>query len=329
MSGADTTEPQDGLARKIGLEAAAWIQRRDFDAWTVADQTALEAWLDETPAHRVAFYRLDFGWQRTSRLAALRPHGSNSAERQRTSGSKHIVRAAAVILVVGSAAVAGTWLSSQLNRTTYATPVGAHEILTLKDGSQIELNTDTVLQIAKSGATREVWLEKGEAYFQVVHDPAHPFLVNVGQRQIFDIGTKFVIRREDQNLRVAVSDGSVSIDSHQTGQTRPLILKAGDVAVANAGSVSVSVLKASRQALSEELGWRRGVLVFHHVSLAEAAERINRYGGKKLTIADSKIGRLVIGGTFPINNVMALAEAAQDLFGLHIENRGDEVVISR
>lgn len=326
MSDANHSAPSNFVARDIGMVAADWIQRRDFDNWTEIDEKALQAWLDESPAHQVAFLRLDCGWQRASRLSALRSP-DRFQRREQKSISPWVVRATCAAFAIGALITGANWLSSELSRTTFATPVGAHEILTLKDGSQIELNTDTVLQISKSGPTREVWLEKGEAYFQIVHDPAHPFIVNAGKRRITDIGTKFVVRYSEQKLRVAVMEGGVEFDlSSDDERSHRHQLIAGDVAIANAASVSV--FKVAPDMIADETGWRRGVIVFHRTSLAEAAAQINRYGGKKLIIANARIGKLVIGGTFPINNVLALAEAAQDSFGVHVENRPDAIVLS-
>jgi len=311
------------------MQAAAWIERRDFEQWNETEDAALKVWLDESPAHRVAFFRLDFSWQRTTRLAALRPPNPEQAQ---TLKNRQVLSAVArgTAIFVGAMVLAtgGMFLFLQMNKTSYSTTVGAREVLTLKDGSQIELNTDTVLQISKSGNQREVWFEKGEAYFQVVHDPAHPFVVRVGDRRVTDIGTKFVIRRDDQRTRVAVLEGGVQLNQNDVSdQSQSAVLIAGDVAVATASSFSV--VKKSALALTEELSWRSGILVFNHTTLAEAASEINRYSGKKLIIADSAVGRVMIGGTFPINNVMAIAEAAQDSLGLRVENRGDEIVISR
>jgi len=329
MSGTDSVAPQEFDAHGIGMQAAAWIQRRDFDDWTQADEAALDAWLNESPAHRVTFVRLDFGWQRTTRLAALkRPESTAVRPECGRPALSTTGRVAVAILMVAGVAAGGYWYARDLGRTTYATPVGAHEILTLKDGSQIELNTDTVLRMASRDGRREVWLEKGEAYFQVVHDPLHPFVVFADKRRIVDVGTRFVVRRNAGKLRVAVVEGGVELYASDTNApSAAKKLTAGDVAVADASSISV--LKAPVRTLNEELGWRRGVLVFHRTSLIDAAAQINRYGGKKLIIADPRIGHLMIGGTFQISNVMAFAEAAQDSFGVHIEDRGDEIVISR
>nr|WP_295375219.1 FecR domain-containing protein [Pseudoxanthomonas sp.] len=58
-------------SRQIEQAAAAWLARRESSAWAGTDQAALDAWLAESTAHRVAFLRLDAAWNESGRLAAL------------------------------------------------------------------------------------------------------------------------------------------------------------------------------------------------------------------------------------------------------------------
>jgi transmembrane sensor len=328
VSGTGRASPTGADVKDIGMQAAAWIERRDFEQWGPADEAALEVWLEESFAHRIAFFRLDSSWQRTSRLAALRSSNPVQMEASKNRRILSVVaRTAAILACTVVLAAGGMLLFLQMNKTNYTTTVGARETLTLKDGSQIELNTDTVLQVSDTANQREVWLDRGEAYFQIVHNPTQPFVVRVGDRRITDIGTKFVVRRDDQKTRIAVLEGGVRLNQAGMSDRSQTVLTAGDVAVAASGSLSV--VKKPVLALTEELGWRSGILVFSHTTLADAAAEINRYSSKKLIIADAAAGRVMIGGTFPINNAMAIAEAAQDSLGLRVEDRGDEIVISR
>jgi len=81
--------------------------------------------------------------------------------------------------------------------------------------------------------------------------------------------------------------------------------------------------------LERELGWRRGVLVFHDTALADAAAQFNRYNEQKLVVADSAIAKMTVDGTFPENRIETFARVTRDVLGLHVEERGGEIVISR
>lgn len=58
-------------SRQIEQVAAAWLARRDGDAWSAQSQLQLDAWLQESTAHRVAYLRLDAAWRQSDRLKAL------------------------------------------------------------------------------------------------------------------------------------------------------------------------------------------------------------------------------------------------------------------
>ena len=235
-----------------------------------------------------------------------------------------MVAAAALVAATGFAA-APYFMKSR--GQTYSTTVGGRETLALADGSRIELNTDTVMRVAMTHERRSVWLDSGEAYFQVKHDVQRPFVVMVGDRRIIDLGTKFVIRRDESRMKVAVLEGSVELDAVGAQADRvPKLLKSGDVAVATGNTVSIS--RKTQRTLANELGWQRGVLVFDNATLAEAAAEFNRYNREKIVIADPSAAQIMIGATLPQNDVQAFVRVAQKIFGLRVERQGDNIVIS-
>jgi transmembrane sensor len=89
------------------------------------------------------------------------------------------------------------------------------------------------------------------------------------------------------------------------------------------------VNKKPAEQLKKDVGWERGILTFDHLALSDAARELNRYNTRKLIIADAAAGRLTIGGTFATNDVDAIANVAHEIFGLHVENQGNNIVISR
>ena len=116
---------------------------------------------------------------------------------------------------------------------------------------------------------------------------------------------------------------------HANGKpgVKPAVLLPGDVVVATANSILET--KKSVQDLSDKLGWRQGMLVFHHTTLADAAAEFNRYNREKIVIGDTAIARLTINGTFPSRNVGDFTHLTQEVFGLHVEKQGDIAVLSR
>lgn len=316
-------------ASDIEQHAAAWFRRRHFWNWSEADQAELDTWLSQSLAHRIAYWRLQGAWEHTGRLAALRPAASGQdghAVRGRFSST--VIGAAASIAVAIIAGIAATFYAFSPQEKTYATGLGGHQTVQLADGSQIELNTNTQLRVASGPSGRVVSLDKGEAFFQVKHDVAHPFVVLAGDHRVTDLGTKFLVRRDTGHLQVAVMEGRVRLDAQNGGQARgSKLLRPGDVMVASGDKLSM--MNRSTRDLANDLGWRHGVLVFRHTTLAAAADEFNRYNSEKLIVADGSAAQLTLNGTFHTSDVQQFTEVAQAVFGLHVEKRGSAAVISR
>jgi transmembrane sensor len=192
----------------------------------------------------------------------------------------------------------------------------------------VELNTNTVLRARMTTQERVVWLDKGEAFFQIKHDPAHPFVVMAGDHRVTDLGTQFMVRRDPGRMEVAVIQGRVTFDRPDAPtRSQVALLMPGDVATATAEGMRVT--KAADKVLTNELAWRSGLLVFDKTTLADAAAQFNRYNRIKLVIADPAAALVTIDGTFKVHNIGDFTHLAQAVLGLRIAIHGDEVVISR
>jgi transmembrane sensor len=240
-----------------------------------------------------------------------------------------LIRAAAGVAALAVVGVpAGMVLLQPELKATYAAPLGGRQTITLRDGSQIELNTNTVVRVAETGSERKVWLDRGEAYFTVRHDAARPFVVIAANGRITDLGTKFFVRRDANRLEVALVEGSAQFDENLGRKTaRSALLSPGDVVVATASSLSVT--KQNGRVLKDKLGWRHGVLIFDNTPLVEVAAEFNRYNRIKLVVEGEAAAETGIGGTFPANDVAAFTRVAQGVLGLKVKNNGTDFVISQ
>ena len=327
MSGTNSEETQT-IANEVEARAAMWLRRRYWD-WDADCQTQFDAWLGESWAHRVAFWRLEAAWERTERLAALspmKPEPSGATQPNKTRSFLFGIAASiAAVIMLGFGAA--RW-QSEPNGKIYSTPIGGHETITLADGSSVELNTDTVLRVAISPTQRVVTLERGEAYFQIKHDATHPFVVSAAQHRIIDLGTKFLVHTDADNLQVTLVEGLARVET--SGEWLPhhtAMLTPGDVVVASAESMLLK--REPTRKLASELSWRQGVLMFNRTALADAAAEFNRYNKTKLIIADPVAAGRTLGGTFRTNDVEGFTEIARDLLGLRAEKQNGNIVITR
>jgi transmembrane sensor len=314
------SEAVKAVASEIDLRASAWIERRDRGNWSEEDESDLTVWLDENPANRITFWRMEAAWRRTERLAALRSTMPN-----RTKGALFFRIAAATVLISVTAGSIWYYVSQPVS-VTYTTSIGGHETVMLADGSHIELNTDTAIRLSDTIASRKIWLEKGEAFFEITHDATRPLTVFVGSRRITDLGTSFVIRRDQNNLEVSVIEGRVSVGD-DIQKSKPLYLTRGDSVIASENRLFVT--RKSPLELSNELGWRQGVIVFDNTSLADAAEQVSRYNAAKVTIAGKKLGQMTITGSVSATDPQEFLRMVRVAFGLRTEKVDDEFIVSR
>jgi transmembrane sensor len=314
-------------AKDIEETAARYLLNREEPGWGDADEAALGQWLDEDPAHKVAFWRLEHGWAMTGRLAALRPAARTSPAR-RLPAARWRPMAIAASLAALAVAVVVALGAPALRPASYHTAVGGRETVPLRDGSRVELNTDTRIRTAIDGHRRRVWLERGEAYFEVAHDAARPFVVDAGTRKVTVLGTRFSVRREGDRVTVAVVEGRVRVDPEGVAaEGAPRIITGGDMAIAQGPSILVA--PRSGEKVARELSWRRGMLTFDQATLAEAAAEFNRYNTKTLVIADPVAAQIRVGGAFEADNVQAFARLLHSAYGLQVSETDDEVKISR
>lgn len=316
---------------RIEARAAEWIARRDGGdhRWTYQHQRDLDAWLDESAAHRVAYLRLNAAWRRADRLRALRNPESlaralSAASTVPRAGNLGFggYRAVAYIAVLACTLL----LNGDLSRSSeqvFATKVGARASVSLEDGSKLTLNTSTQLRARIDGNERVVWLDDGEAYFDIAHDSTRPFRVVAGSHRVTVMGTKFTLRREGGRLKVDVIEGSVQVQSNVSS---PTVLHRGETAIEDGTSVLVS-RRTERQSLAVT-SWLEGRLVFDQVTIAEAAAQFNRYNRKKLVIADPAAANARIGGTFEAANVEGFARLVQAGFGLAVEFHDNRIVMT-
>lgn len=321
----DVAQPKSNA--EIEAEATVFLRKQHYEEWGPVDVVGLSDWLTQSASHQAAYWRLKAAWDQTERLAALRP---DSFQRSSTPKSgmfstiaKGFVGAAAIAAVV---AALGFWGSS--DGQLYTTGVGGRTTIRLADGSELDLGTDSEIRTHFDANPRAVDVLKGEVFFHITHNEAQPFVVSVGRNRVVDVGTEFLVRKTPEKVQVSLIEGEARFEAASTlSEGRSVMLHPGDVALATATSFDVS--HKSHRALSDELGWRRGVLVFHDTKLSDAIAEFNRYNGVKMVVSDPKVAALTINGTFRTNGFEQFARVTRDVFGLRIERKAEGIVLGK
>lgn len=238
--------------------------------------------------------------------------------------------AAAAVLLVGAGLVwhsarAGGYTQPTVAAQTFATVVGKRDSVRLPDGTRVLLAPESQLIVAAGYGddVREVEL-RGEAYFDVQHDPDRPFLVRAGGAAIRDLGTTFTVRATgDRGVRVVVTSGSVSLGTMQTPSDRAAVLQPGDVGTLGADG---RTLVERGGANESDTSWTRGRLVFSEASVASVQSELRRWYGIDVEI-DSSFATRHLSMTFdgePVDRVLQVIALS---LGAEVERRGDTAAV--
>ena len=327
----------------IDEEAAAWIWRMDCATVDAADRQAFEAWQRQDPRHRRAAAALSAVWSTLDGLAEAKRDEkiatfTNTAKLPLLHHPQRWWFAAAAVLA--TVAVGAVWLQLGSGESqTLATAVGQQRNVTLADGSTVTLNTNTILETDLRRHTREIYLRKGEAHFQVAHDRSRPFLVHAGDAVVRAVGTAFEVRvMTDQHVDVVVNEGRVEVQAtaplptSSNPATHSRAAAATTVRALNAGerlstaSRDYAVTPISAQQMSSELAWREGAIVFDGVALSAAIAEIERYTDARIIVSDPQIAALRVGGRFRTGDVQEFFDALQAALPVSIRHSNTGLV---
>ena len=344
----------NGKAEDIEAAAAAWFERREWSDWDAAGEAALEAWLAESTAHRVAFVRLEAAWERAERLKALGagvPLGrvpargsfgfvpENSAIQQveasptalegahgkgwsgRLKWAIGVPSLAAVLTLV-------VWYQSVARWQTYGTQVGTIAPVALADGSRITLDSNTRIQVALDTDQRLVRLNQGEALFDVAKDPTRPMVVEVADKRVTAVGTEFSVRRDLDEITVLVKEGRVRIEGdrrHVGGQATEL--EAGGEASTHGNEIAIERIGLNE--VERALSWREGYLEFQETPLPRVVAEFNRYRLQRIEIDDPRLNSIRIGGRFRCTDANAFLALLQQGFPVVVTRVGNHVGLHR
>jgi transmembrane sensor len=328
-------------------EAAQWsleLSTGDIPAERIAQW---QQWLAASEAHRAAFDRIQSTWSAVDRFAtgtvawptdtevasdAYDGSVSVSVWRSRASTKRSSRRggawanwrrrpwltvglAASVVAALTALAVVPVIRSMQFAQpvvTVVETASGENRDVPLGDGSVVSAGAQSVLWATLTGDSREVTLERGEAFFRVAKDPTRPFMVKIGATTVAAVGTAFNVRRAGERVVVGVSEGIVKVDARvitaqSAAQAQPerTVIRTARLSVGQQLSFDATDGSASIQSV-DVIGiaaWREGLLQYRDEPLRSVIADLTRYCAHGIVIANPQIADLRITGTVFANDV--------------------------
>jgi transmembrane sensor len=304
---------RDAEERRLA-EAAAWQVRLAEVGLRSSPQ--FEAWLRE-PGSQAAWDDISTAWScfddvaEAPELIAAREAAWQDAQRgtppEISARRMPSWAALAAALFIGLLGAGVTWWSARPD--DYRTAIGERRVVTLADGSRLSLDADSEVTVRYRAHERALHLLRGQARFDVAHDKTRPFSVIAGSQKVIATGTAFNIDMAGSRVLVTLIEGHVVVQNDMdsaAGGVRPhtLELRAGQQMVA-APSAPAQVMPVNLQKVT---AWTVGHVMFDDEPLSSVVERINRYGGTQLVIADPQVGAMKISGVFNTGDVPGFVE---------------------
>ena len=295
-------------------QAADWVVRLHEDvSMSTAERRAFLAWLRQSPVHVREFLQAEVDWlalegvdsEHGIDVAALladsevnvvplresAPTPSQSAKRR----YRNIAGLAATVIV--GVIMATYFLLDPRSTESYVTALGEQRSIVLPDGSVVELNTQSRLDVRFDDTWRDVDLLAGEALFTVEKDPSRPFRVFSGAVEVQAVGTQFNVYRQTERTVVTVLEGRVAVRQHEASSSvlpEAVELSVGEQAVVQAEATLRQVTTSPTKAVA----WRQRRLVFEDEPLANVAAEFNRYNVQRIVVEGDALRARRINGVF-------------------------------
>ncbi|CAO3382045.1 FecR family protein [Azospirillum argentinense] len=301
-------------------------------------RAAYQAWRNRDPRHAAAFDRLSSlgdmpELQRASTLARS-PQAAPSPTARRSATKRPVGRrpgwfggwraslaAAALLLAIG------VHLQPTLTlRLTadHRTATGERREVALPDRSRLILDTDSAVALDFAEGRRHVRLLRGQAYFDVVRDPAHPFRVTAGFSEVEVTGTAFAVRSDGAQDAVFLERGRVSVSRREPpGQTVSLV--PGDRVTATADGLSAP----ARPDPAVALAWKDGRYVFHDQPFATAVDTLRRYHGAPVILLGDQLAGARVSGNYRLDDPAGAIRALAGVVGARITELPAGIILLR
>ena len=298
------------------LDAAiAWQLRLDRGNGSAVEQAEFAKWYSASEEHARAWLQLGMLDQRFSNTVfparnALLNARNGVQQQARKIGSG----LASIALVCGLALFAGKnylpidyWMADQRTAT------GEQRQMRLADGTLLNLNTHSAVDVRFDNSTRRIILQEGEIMVETGHGDPRPFIVQTRDGSLLALGTRFMVKREDDGTRLSVLQSCVQ--AHPEDSVEQTIYSEGQQVLMHRDRLGQRyAVKPGADA------WTRGMLVLDNVRLGDMVGELNRYH-RGPPRCSPRSGRPAHHWQLPANNVELVLNALLPTLPVQIEQR--------
>ncbi len=289
------------LPEQVTLQAAKWLVMLQSSNITQATRDKWQEWRNAHPDHERAWQHIEASTTRMRTLSSPLAHGTllqDDTEKQRA--RRRTIKLLGVIAFTGTS----TWLlrDSPVWREWQAdhrTATGERRTVALDDGTQIMLNTASIIDVHFDHAIRLVTLIRGEIHVTTAPDSAldtgRPFIVETDQGKLRALGTRFAVRQQENDSHVSLFEGMVEIRPAEAPD-HPRVLQAGEQI-----SFTRRTIGTPQMIDTHAASWTTGMLVVEEMPLTDFVAELARYRPGYLS-CDPALSYLKVSGIYPLED---------------------------
>lgn len=316
-AGNESAEPSERMIH----EAAEWLALVNDEPLSEHDRKAFDAWSQRDLRHRLAMERMRALWSSLDEVPAApaRAALNQAFIRAKSRHASRSVQALGLLAVLLCGWVGmdhlPLWFADQ------RTGAGERREFQLADGSQVQLNSQSALDIRFDGTRRTVELLEGEMWVEVAKDAQRPFVVRTRQGTATALGTRYLVKcASDGSTQVTVIESTVAV---QAGNSEAVKVKAGETTSLKDGLVRAPQLIGN----DDPTDWTRGLLKVSDRPLSEVLQTLagNRRGFLKFD--DHALQGLRVSGVFRLDDTDAALATLADNLPIKVERFTDLLVV--
>ena len=301
----------------VARRAVEWMVELQSGGPNGAANQAFLAWLNQHPDHERAWRHIEAVNLQLRGLTAPAAVQAALTSAQAGPDRRQAIKTLALLMFAGG----GTWaVHSRMPWREWVaeerTAVGQQRALTLADGTRVDLNTDTAINLRFSPLERRLQLVSGEVLITTAPDPeqpVRPFVVSTVQGEVRPLGTRFALRQFSEVCKVNVYEGAVEIHPQNTPWTQTL--QAGEQTCFDASGINgITPVSAG------ELAWVQGMIVSSSMRLTDFLAELGRYRTGMVN-CDPAIADLRVSGTFPLENTDRILTALAATLPVEVQYR--------
>lgn len=205
----------------------------------------------------------------------------------------------------------------QALQADFSSPIAEHRNVTLADGSHMQLDSNSLIDVQFGPQQREVTLLRGQAFFSVKADPDRAFFVNAGQVRVRVTGTAFAVSVADNAVEVSVESGTVAVQTAKPGAPSSHVLHRGDQLRYTLKDHGIHQAQLPAEQIAP---WRRWQLVAIDQSVDDILVQLRRYQPGLVLLTDKALGERRITAALNLREPKRALQAAIAPLGGQVED---------